>query len=60
MGFFIRRRERWLAAYQLELLRSGYSEIEDRYQQMRAWRHNYRSHIQTIDSAYYLFGLINL
>ena len=48
MAFFIRRKERWLAAYQLELLRSGYAEIEDRYQQMRAWRHNYRSHIQTM------------
>ena len=48
MRFFIRRKERWLADYQLELLRSGYAEIEDRYQQMRAWRHNYRSHIQTM------------
>ena len=48
MRFAIRRHDRRLAAYQLELLRSGYAEIEDMYQQMRTWRHNYRSHIQTM------------
>ena len=48
MGFSNRRKKRWLAAYQMELLRSAYAEIEVRYQQMRVWRHNYRSHIQTM------------
>lgn len=48
MRFSIRLHDRRLAAYQLELLRSGYAEIEDMYQQMRTWRHNYRSHIQSM------------
>lgn len=48
MRFSIRRKDRRLTAYQLELLRSGYAEIEEMYQQIRTWRHNYRSHIQTM------------
>lgn len=48
MRLSIRRKDRRLTAYQLELLRSGYAEIEEMYQQIRTWRHNYRSHIQTM------------
>ncbi len=48
MRFSIRCKDRRLADYQLELLRSGYAEIEEMYRQIRTWRHNYRSHIQAM------------
>lgn len=40
--------DRRLAAYQRELVETHYAEVENMYRQMRGWRHDYRSHIQTM------------
>ena len=48
MAFFSRRLDRRIAAYQHELLETHYREVENMYRQMRGWRHDYRSHIQTM------------
>lgn len=39
-----------IAAYQRELIKTHYAEVENMYQQMRGWRHDYRNHIQTMKS----------
>ena len=39
--------DRRLGAYQRELIEIHYAEVENMYRQMRGWRHDYRSHIQT-------------
>lgn len=39
-----------IADYQRELLETHYAEVENMYQQMRGWRHDYRNHIQTMKS----------
>jgi len=48
MGWLFRRMEKRLAVYQRELLDTHYKEVENMYRQMRAWRHDYRNHIQTM------------
>lgn len=40
--------DRRLAAYQRELIEIHYAEVENMYRQIRGWRHDYRSHIQTM------------
>ncbi|MBE6884694.1 MAG: sensor histidine kinase [Ruminococcaceae bacterium] len=39
-----------LAAYQRDLIETHYAEVENMYRTMRGWRHDYRSHIQTLKS----------
>ena len=43
-----RRANRRIAAYQQELIKTHYAEVESMYRKMRAWRHDYRNHIQTM------------
>ena len=42
------RENRRVAAYQRELIETHYAEVENTYRQMRIWRHDYRSHLQTL------------
>lgn len=46
--------EKWIdkriAAYQSDLLATHYAEVENMYRQIRGWRHDYRNHIQVLDS----------
>lgn len=37
-----------IANYQNDLLNRQYNEVEDIYKKMRAWRHDYHNHIQTM------------
>ena len=46
-GLFRRSKKR-IALYQQELIKTHYTEVENMYRQMRSWRHDYRSHIQTM------------
>ena len=46
-GLF-KRDEKRIALYQQELIKTHYTEVENMYRQMRSWRHDYRSHIQTM------------
>lgn len=39
-----------IAAYQTELIQTHYAEVENMYQQVRGWRHDYRNHIQMMKS----------
>ena len=39
-----------IAAYQGDLIRTHYAEVENMYRSMRGWRHDYRNHIQTMKS----------
>ena len=39
-----------IAAYQSDLLATHYAEVENMYRQIRGWRHDYRNHIQVLDS----------
>ena len=48
MGLFSRKIDRKIASYQHELLETHYQEVDNMYQQMRGWRHDYRNHIQTM------------
>lgn len=48
MAFFFGRTERRIAAYQKELIETHYQEVDTMYRKMRGWRHDYRSHIQTL------------
>lgn len=48
MRLFDRLLDRRLAAYQRELIEIHYAEVENMYRQMRGWRHDLRSHIQTM------------
>lgn len=40
--------DRRIAAYQNDLIRKHCSEVENMYRQVRGWRHDYHSHIQTM------------
>ena len=42
------RTNRRIAAYQKELIKTHYAEVESMYRKMRGWRHDYRNHIQTM------------
>ena len=48
MGWFSRRIDQQLAAYQRELIDTHYREVENMYRQIRGWRHDYRNHIQVM------------
>ncbi|MDO5411312.1 MAG: GHKL domain-containing protein [Lachnospiraceae bacterium] len=48
MGFLSKRIDRRIAAYQRELIETHYTEVENMYQQIRGWRHDYRNHIQAM------------
>lgn len=37
-----------IANYQNDLVKSHYNEVESIYRQMRAWKHDYHNHIQTL------------
>ena len=47
MGFFSKRVDRQLQAYQQELIETHYREVDNMYKQIRGWRHDYRNHIQS-------------
>ena len=49
MRFFSKRIDKELAAYQQELIETHYHEVDNMYQQIRGWRHDYRNHIQTMN-----------
>lgn len=40
--------EKRVAAFQNEILQKHYLEVENMYDKMRGWRHDYRHHIQTM------------
>ncbi len=48
MPLFGKRAEKKLAAYQNELTAVHFAEVDNMYQKMRGWRHDYRNHIQTM------------
>ncbi|MCC8106821.1 MAG: GHKL domain-containing protein [Clostridiales bacterium] len=48
MSFLDKKIDKRLAAYQQELIETHYREVENMYQKMRGWRHDYRNHIQTM------------
>lgn len=50
MSFLSRHIDRQIAAYQRELVETHYQEVETMYRQMRGWRHDYRSHIQAMNT----------
>lgn len=45
---FNKRTEQKLAAFQNEYMQKYYDEVENMYAKMRAWRHDYRHHIQAM------------
>lgn len=48
MGFFSKKLDKKIASYQHELIETHYREVDNMYQQIRGWRHDYRNHIQTM------------
>lgn len=48
MGLLTWLTDRRVAAYQQELMKIHYDEVENMYRQMRGWRHDYRNHIQVM------------
>ena len=48
MKFLSKKIDKQLASYQQELIETHYQEVDNMYQQMRGWRHDYRNHIQTM------------
>ena len=46
MSFFAKHIYERIAAYQRDLFKPLYQEVENMYKQMRGWRHDYRNHIQ--------------
>lgn len=43
-----RRADRKIEAYQQELIRTHFAEVDNMYRKMRGWRHDYRNHIQVL------------
>jgi sensor histidine kinase regulating citrate/malate metabolism len=50
MGLFSKWLDKRIAAYQNDIIKTHYAEVENMYAQMRGWRHDYRNHIQTMKS----------
>lgn len=50
MLFWDKMIDRRIAAYQSDLLAVHYDEVENMYRQTRGWRHDYRNHIQVLNS----------
>lgn len=46
MRFFKRKENKQIQAYQEELMRIHYNEVENMYQDMRGWRHDFKNHLQ--------------
>ena len=46
--FLDKRIDKQIASYQRELIETHYAEVENMYNQIRGWRHDYRNHIQTM------------
>jgi len=46
--FFQTRANKKMAAFQADLIDKHYLEVENMYRQVRGWRHDYKSHIQTL------------
>ena len=47
-GFLGKSADRQLERYQRELLQTHFQEVDTMYHQMRGWRHDFRSHIQSM------------
>ena len=45
-----KRANRRIEAYQRELLKTHFLEVDNMYRKMRGWRHDYRNHIQVLKS----------
>ena len=43
-----RRTDKKVEAYQRELLKTHFAEVDNMYRKMRGWRHDYRNHIQVL------------
>ena len=43
-----RRADRKIEAYQQELIKTHFAEVDNMYRKMRGWRHDYHNHIQTL------------
>jgi len=50
MSIVSRMIDKRIAAYQSDLIRTHFAEVENMYRQMRGWRHDYRNHIQVMKS----------
>ena len=50
MSLINRLIDRRIAAYQSDLIRTHYAEVESMYNQVRGWRHDWRNHIQMMKS----------
>lgn len=50
MSFLERMIDKRIAEYQSDLLAVHYAEVENMYRQTRGWRHDYRNHIQVLNS----------
>ena len=48
MGLLSRRIDQRIGVYQRELIETHYAEVENMYNQIRGWRHDYRNHIQVM------------
>ncbi len=48
MGIFSKSVDKKIAAYQSDLVKKHFEEVENMYRQTRGWRHDYRNHIQTM------------
>ncbi len=50
MAFWEKMIDKRLAEYQSDLLAVHYAEVENMYRQTKGWRHDYRNHIQVLNS----------
>ncbi len=48
MHLFSKKEDQRIAAYQRELIETHYAEVDNMYQQIRGWKHDYRNHIQVL------------
>lgn len=48
MSLLAKQIDKRIAAYQRDLIQTHYAEVENMYNQIRGWRHDYRNHIQTM------------
>ena len=48
MKLFAKKIDKEIAAYQQDLIKTHYHEVDNMYRQIRGWRHDYRNHIQTM------------
>lgn len=48
MSFFNQNKRKQIEAYQKELMRIHYNEVENMYEDMRGWRHDFKNHLQIL------------